>query len=604
MAIHIALTLSLLGSLALAGTLLQWADRVAGARLLVTFLLGVAVWIGGNELPAWAGDVAEQPALMMLATAALTSAVFLHFTLVFCRIQASPLLLAGAYGAGLAAMLTAVVVPSGRFVPFAGVARMAVPNAFGWATSAVWAVLAVLGQCVLASALRTAHGLERRRIAAVMAASGWGLFCMSGYAVAALRLPIYPWPLLGLPLFPLILVYGILRYQVLVANAWARRALAWTLLVGCGALLAGAAGAIAPLVPLPGGVWWSGVATAAAVLILGGPVRRLAQRIVYPGSAVSAEDLQRWRAALSQADTLEKLASRGSAVISHHLGLSVAVQIGAAEPYGPREANAPMLACVRDRDDWTCRLYGWDVAPPGPRRLIGLYADLLAEQAARVFGLEASRLQERQRQEQARLAELGALAASVAHDVRNPLNIIGMAVATAAPDIRAEVADQVRRIARLADDLLDYAKPWQIQTRAVDLRDTVIAATAGRTKVQLGQGLLQPLAVEADPRRIDQALANLLDNATSAGGRVAIDAECSCQALLVHVCDDGPGIPDDIRDKVFQPFVSRRTGGTGLGLAIVAKIMEAHGGSVALTDRPGWTTCFTLTLPVSQATPS
>ena len=65
------------------------------------------------------------------------------------------------------------------------------------------------------------------------------------------------------------------------------------------------------------------------------------------------------------------------------------------------------------------------------------------------------------------------------------------------------------------------------------------------------------------------------------------------------MCDDGPGIPDDIRSRIFQPFVSRRAGGTGLGLAIVARIMEAHGGAVALGEKPGWTTCITLTLPAA-----
>jgi signal transduction histidine kinase len=65
------------------------------------------------------------------------------------------------------------------------------------------------------------------------------------------------------------------------------------------------------------------------------------------------------------------------------------------------------------------------------------------------------------------------------------------------------------------------------------------------------------------------------------------------------VCDTGPGIPEAVREKIFEPFVSRSTGGTGLGLAIVARIMEALGGTASLTAREGWTTSVTLTFPQS-----
>ncbi len=131
MAIHVALALSLLESLALAGVLLHWADRVAGARLLVLFLLGVSAWIVGNELPSWTGPVAERPALMLLATAALTSAAFLHFAIAFTRIGASRRVLAAIYGLGLAAMLLSVALPPGDFEPFAGIALVAMPNPVG-----------------------------------------------------------------------------------------------------------------------------------------------------------------------------------------------------------------------------------------------------------------------------------------------------------------------------------------------------------------------------------------------------------------------------------------------------------------------------------------
>ncbi len=588
MAIHVALLLSLLESLALAGVLLHWADRVAGARLLVAFLLGVAVWITGNELPTWTGPVAEGPALMLLATAALTSAAFLHFAIVFTRVRASRTALAGIYGLGLAAMLLSVVVSPGDFEPFAGLALVAMPNRTGWATSTVWAGLAGAGLLVLARGFVRGRGLERRQVAAVLASSGWGLACMSGYGIAALHLPFYPWPLLGLPLYPVILVYGVLRYRVLVANAWARRALAWTLLVAVAGLLATAVGAAVPLLALPGSAWLSGMVAAGAVLVLGGPAKRLAERIVYPGRTVSAEDLHRWRGLLGSEDDFGSLRAAATRLLSEQVSMPVTVRVGPLA--GAEGAGDPVLACRQADGAWVCHLSGWEAAPPGVRRLAGFFADVLAEQAARVDGFEASRAAERERQHRDRLAELGALAATVAHDVRNPLNTISMAVALADAGIRREVGEQVRRIARLADDLLDYARPWKVEPVPLDVAEVGAAAPVRSD----GSRVL------ADPRQFRRVLDNLVDNALLAGAaRVEVEVRGHGSLVLIHVLDDGSGIPDELQGRMFQPFVSRRAGGTGLGLAIVARIMEAHSGTVALEERSGWTTCLTLTLPAA-----
>ncbi len=597
MPIHVALTLSLVESVALAGVLLAWADRVAGARLLVAFLLGVAVWTAGNELPVWTGPVADRPALMLLGTAAVTSAAFLHFTLRFCGLHPPRAVLAAAYGVALAATLAAAVEPAGRFDRVTGLGPIALPNAVGWATTCVWAGLAALGQFVLLRGFVRARGLDRRRIAVVMAASAWGLACMSGYGIVVLDLPFYPWPLLGLPLYPVILVYGILRYRVLVANAWARRAVTWTLLVTAAGLSAGAAGALAPHLPFGDAGWASGAVAAAAVLVLGGPARRLAERIVYPGRVVSAEDLRGWRAALAGHDTLPALCGAAADLLSRHLAMPVTVRVGEAE--AGRDPGAPALDCRRaEGGAWRCRLSGWDAAPPGPRRLAGFFADLLSTEAARVDGLEAVREREREGQHRARLAELGAIAGAVAHDLRNPLNNIGMAVALAPPALRDDVGAELARIARLADDLLDYAKPWRVEGVALDLSTCAAGLRARWPGVELGAGTARPVIALADPGRLDRALGNLLDNAVATGGRFGIDAENRDGRAWLHVFDDGPGIPEEIRGRLFQPFVSRRPGGTGLGLAIVAQILEAHGGSVGLTDRPGWTTCFSLALPL------
>jgi signal transduction histidine kinase len=169
-----------------------------------------------------------------------------------------------------------------------------------------------------------------------------------------------------------------------------------------------------------------------------------------------------------------------------------------------------------------------------------------------------------------------------------------MAMAGAEPGVRAEVRAQIERMDALVRDLLDYAKPWRIELANVPLAAAVTEAAGGLT---VENGIAADLEIRADLLRLHQALANLLANAAAAGGRVAVRGESVPGAVLVHVCDDGAGIPQDIRATLFQPFVSRGPGGTGLGLAIVAKVMAAHGGSVALTSRPGWTTCFTLRFP-------
>jgi signal transduction histidine kinase len=592
MAIHIALTLSLAGSLALALLLLTWADRVAGARLLVVFLCGVCVWIVGNELPTWLGPDAERPALMLLATASVTSATFFHFALVFSGASAKPAVVATIYGFGLAATLLSIATPPGDFKPFAGVALMAMPNATGWVTSLVWAVLAAGGQALLLRALWRQRGLARRQIAAVTASSAWGMICMSGYGIAALRLPIYPWPLLLLPAYPIILVYGILRYRVFVANAWARRALVWTMLTAIALLVV----ALTPLLPLEGvfGRLASGALTAALCLALSGPARHLAEFLVYPGGTVSPEDVAAWRQSFSCADTQMQLAERAAIILKQRLGVEVRVAIGADTA---SDFTHPSLLCHRTEHGWQTRFFGWDAAPPGARHLATLFGAILAEEIFRMERAAIAAERERVFQTQARLAELGQLAASVAHDIRNPLNIIAMAAATAAPETRAEIREQINRISDLSRDLLDYAKPWKADVVKLDVSEHVRGVIKRFPGVTLGFGLHEPAYLTADPQKLDRALTNLLENACATGGEVGIEAEIFAEKLCLHVYDTGPGIPESLRDRIFEPFVSRGTGGTGLGLAIVARIMQAHGGTASLTVREGWTTCVTLTFP-------
>lgn len=591
--IRFALGLALFETLVLAGVLVAWSERVAGGRLLASFLVGIAAWITGNELPNWFGLDAAPFALRLVSMAPFVSAFFFHFCVVFCRVPLERAGVAAAYALGAIASLSALLGEPGRLAWSDSVGWIFIAAPLGWWASGAWIVLGIAGVAVLLRGLRRAKAPARQQIAAVTASCLWGLLCLSGYGLVLLRLPVFPLPLLLLPLYPVILVYGILRWGVFVANAWAGRALVWTLLLAVGAGIV----ALMPLLLPFESRWLSGLAVAAGCLGLSGPVRRFVQRLVYPGGEASAADLQAWREALLPAETLPELGASASQLLSRRLGTAVEVVFDAdAAPKLPR------LNCRRA--PWRLELEGWSAAPPGQRLLAELFGSLVLEAAVRVEQAQQLAARERERQLQARLAELGALAATVAHDIRNPLNIISMAVATAPADIRREVADQIDRIAHLTRDLLDYAKPWQLAPARVDLSSLAQTVARRVPEIALGPGLQRPLAATLDAHRVEQALTNLVENARTAGtGAIHIEADHDDGQLRLHVCDNGPGVPESLRERLFEPFASRSPGGTGLGLAIVARVMAAHGGSATLTERPGWRTCFTLSFPHDPANP-
>ena len=599
MLIHLALAFALFETLALSGVLLAWADRVAGARLLAAFLGGISVWIVGNELPNWFGPGMERASMALLATAPFTSAFFFHFVVVFCGVRVPRAVVPSGYALGALSTLASEFLLPAYLVHNRYIGWIALPHAAGWIASTAWVILGAGGITTLLISLARARRPAFNQIAAVAASCLWGFVCLTGYGMAVLDLPVYPFPLLGLPLYPVILVYGILRYGVFVANAWARRALAWTLLLALGVAVV----ALTPLLPFESR-WVGGLAVAASCLALNGPIRRFAERLVYPGGSVTAVDLLAWRQALQAPETAEALATEAGAVLSRRIGTRVEVRIG---DDAATDVVAPRLSALQRDGGWAIELAGWDAAPPGPRHVAELFGSVVAEAAARVEQTRQIAARERERQLQARLAELGSLAATVAHDIRNPLNIIAMAVAGASPDTRREVADQVARISNLTRDLLDYAKPWKLARSRIDLAAQVRRAALRLPAVDIDASLDAALPVDADARRVEQALTNLFENArvaaTSAdgapAGRVHVAAESVPGALLLHVCDDGPGVPEEIRSRLFEPFASRSPGGTGLGLAIVARIMDAHGGSVALTERAPWRTCFTLSFPTT-----
>jgi signal transduction histidine kinase len=226
--------------------------------------------------------------------------------------------------------------------------------------------------------------------------------------------------------------------------------------------------------------------------------------------------------------------------------------------------------------------------------------------------------------EHERLAALGELAAVVAHEVRNPLGVLYNSISSLqrmleryvtggpSPGIAADAqgllciaAEESSRLDRLVSDLLDFARPFQPHLAATAVADVVkeaIAATSCEDRVCFESSAELPL-VQMDAALMRQALLNLLLNGLQAMPRgtlavcTGVEQAESGAVARIDVTDSGPGIPAEHQQRIFEPFFTTKAAGTGLGLAVVRRIMESHGGEVAVVTRPGSTT-FSLRLPV------
>ena len=214
-------------------------------------------------------------------------------------------------------------------------------------------------------------------------------------------------------------------------------------------------------------------------------------------------------------------------------------------------------------------------------------------------------------------------AAEVAHELRTPLTILRsqveglrVGVIQPTPEALTSLDEEVRRMTRLVADLQILssadAAGFSLQRTPTDLRELVEEATrefAGLfegSEVEL-DSRLQPAIVSLDRVRIGQVLANLLSNAlkfTPEGGQVRVDLRTEAPWALLRVCDSGPGIPDDELPHVFDRFFrgrQARAAGSGIGLTVVRELVEAHDGTIEVSNEPGNGAAFTVRLPLHAA---
>ncbi len=342
------------------------------------------------------------------------------------------------------------------------------------------------------------------------------------------------------------------------------------------------------------------------------------------GRVIFARDLDRALELLPRARWLLGLSGGGALALALLLGLLLATYLAR-----PVRALAAAAAGV-SRGDFESAL------PRSPIRELAqvttAFAEMRAALAARIEQLHAANraLAERQARLTALQSELirrervavsSRMVAELAHEIRNPIanvrNCLEVIQRRQRRDRQAEeftslAIDELLRMHELAERMLDLNRPRQVGAAACDAallaEETAALARVGRSAdeavVVVQTGGPAPAAIPPDA--LKQVLLNLIQNAKEAvphGLRLEIDVRRTAGGVIVTVSDNGPGIPEPLRERIFDPFFTTRasSGGMGLGLSVVEATVQSHGGAVTAGTAPGGGACFFIVLPAAPS---
>jgi two-component system sensor histidine kinase HydH len=263
-----------------------------------------------------------------------------------------------------------------------------------------------------------------------------------------------------------------------------------------------------------------------------------------------------------------------------------------------------------------------------------LYRELAERLAETNRRLEQAQAEARRSE---RLAALGQLSAGLAHEIRNPLGVIKgsaemltqklQASDELARELAGYISTEVNRLSALVTEFLDFARPLHAEPHPADLvalLDRVLQIVADRFAGKQFTGTQEtgkPVRVERhyasglplvplDESLCEQAFLNLVQNAYEAmqdedhGGTLRVDVQPATQndreGVELRLADTGPGVPDELREEIFNPFVTTKKTGVGLGLSIVSKIVDGHHGTIHVENSPGGGAIFTLFFPLEE----
>ncbi len=266
----------------------------------------------------------------------------------------------------------------------------------------------------------------------------------------------------------------------------------------------------------------------------------------------------------------------------------------------------------------------------GATAILSMVASLLKDDANAVRGIiftfqditKLVEMEDRVRRQE-RLATVGSLAAGIAHEIRNPLASLSGSIQLLQADLALQgdhkrlmdiVVREADRLNEIVTEFLEYARPKGPHRDTIDLAALLEETTSllqNSRPVPPGLRIIREvdpaIRIRGDARRCSQVFWNLLLNACQAmpnGGLITISAALQerenghwCEIVIA---DEGTGIAGDLQDKIFDPFFTTKTGGTGLGLSIVYRIVEDHGGTIAVVGRSGAGARFTISLPALE----
>ena len=220
-----------------------------------------------------------------------------------------------------------------------------------------------------------------------------------------------------------------------------------------------------------------------------------------------------------------------------------------------------------------------------------------------------------------RLAAIGRLTSGVGHEVKNPINAIVVHLDllktklgdASAPAVRhLEVIDsEIHRLDRVVQMLVDFSRPVELDLRERDLRtvigDVLTLATAEfstRNVTLISHMPSHPIMANVDADLLKQAVLNVILNGAQAmpeGGKLEVTLEDDRKTALLRIADEGAGIPEEIREKIFDLYFTTKSEGSGIGLAMTYRILQLHYGSIEVQSKTGRGTEFQLRIPLSAS---